>query len=112
MRAHMTAGQQRARAARSPERARQGLPAAIGNRAFCEFVARSRVQRTGVAAEPRTVVTAFGTFEVHPGGEPLPVAEPGAGQVWPISESLFARLQASMDAIGSNQGALRVVGRR
>src|SRR3954447_480055 len=110
MRAHATFEQQRKRPARAPARAPEGLPATIGNRAFCELVARSRVQRAPV--EPRTVETAFGTFEVHPDGEPLPVAARGAGQVWPIGESLFARLAASMAAIGGNEGALRVVGSR
>jgi hypothetical protein len=110
MRAHVTVEEQRRRPVQAPPRAPQGLAAAIGNRAFCELVARSRVQRA--PAEPRTVETAFGTFELHPDGEPLPVAEPGAGHVWPIGESMFARLQASMALIGGNEGALRVVGSR
>jgi len=110
MRARVTTEEQRARPAWSAERPPQSLPAAIGNRAFCELVARSRIQRA--PSEARTVETAFGTFEIHPDGEPLPVADPGAGHVWPIGESLFARLAASMAAIGGNQGALRVVGSR
>ena len=110
MRAHVTPEQRRERPVRAPARATQSLAAAIGNRAFSELVARSRVQREPV--EPRTVETAFGTFAVHPDGEPLPIAEPGAGHVWPISESLLARLQASMDVIAGNAGALRVTGSR
>jgi hypothetical protein len=110
MRAHVTAEQQRKQVPRAPARAPLALPAAIGNRAFCELVALSRIQRAPV--EPRTEVTAFGTFEVHPDGEELPVAEAGAGHVWPISEALFARLQVSMAAIAGNEGALRVTGSR
>ena len=91
---------QPAAAARSePTRA---LAAAIGNRAFAGVVARSRaavLARTDSGA--RRVDTAFGSFDVFPddfAGE-LPVAQPGAGQVWPMREAPFARLRSSMEAI-------------
>lgn len=110
MRARISAARERDRIARAPAHVHASLPAAIGNRAFSALVARSRIQRA--PAEPRTEVTAFGTFEIHPDGEAPPAAEPGAGHAWPISESLFARLQASMAAIAGNEGALRITGSR
>jgi hypothetical protein len=113
MRAHVTPEQRRERPVRAPARATPSLAAAIGNRAFSELVARRRLQRADVAAEPPVVSTDFGTFAVHPDSDgELPVAEPGKDHVWPIHESLFTKLQASMTAIAGNQGALRVAGRR
>ena len=91
-------------AAPAPSVART-LAAAVGNRAFSEYVARRRtVARDDVAAaasEPRRVQTEYGDFDVFPDeleGK-LPVAQPGAGQVWPMRAGAFARLQASMAGI-------------
>ena len=110
MRAYAAADQHHQRHAHAPARATQGLAAAIGNRAFSELVARSRIQRT--PAEPRTEQTDFGTFAVYADGETLPVAEPGQDHVWPITESLFAALKNAMARIAGNAGPLRVAGSR
>lgn len=103
----------RPRIARAPAPARSSLAATIGNRAFCELVARSRLARDDVPAEAPTVEkTAFGTFAVHPDDAgPLPIAEPGPGHVWPIHASAFTRLQTAMAEIASLDSAgLHVAG--